>query len=184
MPDKPNNRSMMPSRSRIPIYLLLTLAILIVFWPVRYYDFISLDDPLYVNQNLHVKKGLTGESVKWAFSTNHAGFWIPITWISFMVDYQLYGMHPGGFHMTNVLFHIANTLLLFAVLHLMTGSLWRSAFVAVLFGIHPLHVESVAWITERKDVLSGFFWMLTMWAYFRYTKKTCPARYGLIVLFF
>ncbi|MBW1801334.1 MAG: tetratricopeptide repeat protein [Deltaproteobacteria bacterium] len=175
---------MISNQSRIPVYLLLTLAVLIVFWPVQHYDFINLDDPSYVTSNPHVKKGLTGESVKWAFSTDHAGFWVPITWISLMADYQLYGLHPGGFHVSNVLFHLANTLLLFAVLHCMTGLLWRSAFVAALFGVHPLHVESVAWITERKDVLSGFFWMLTMWAYFRYTKQTGPMRYALVVLFF
>ena len=111
------------------------------------------------------------EGIGWAFTTGHAANWHPLTWISHMVDVQLFGLHPGWHHLVNLLFHLANTLLLFLVLHRMTNALWQSAFVAALFALHPLHVESVAWVAERKDVLSTFFWMLTMGVYVSYVAR-------------
>ncbi|HUV50212.1 MAG TPA: tetratricopeptide repeat protein, partial [Anaerolineae bacterium] len=124
------------------------------------------------------------EGLIWPFTTFHSANWHPITWLSHMLDYELYGLHPMGHHWTNLQFHIANTLLLFFILFKMTGALWRSAFVAALFALHPLHVESVAWVAERKDVLSTFFWLLTMLAYLRYVEKPALIRYFMILLFF
>ncbi|MCX5798154.1 MAG: tetratricopeptide repeat protein, partial [Proteobacteria bacterium] len=120
----------------------------------------------------------------WAFTTLHAGFWQPLTWLSLMLDYTLYGMNAGGYHWTNVLFHIANSILVFLVLKQMTGARWQSGVVAALFALHPLHVESVAWVTERKDVLSGFFWMLTMGMYAFYVQRPAISRYLLVLLVF
>ena len=164
--------------------MLLAAATLAVYWPVRNYDFINLDDPTYVTENEHVQAGLTGESFIWAFTATDTANWHPLTWISLMLDCQLYGLNPAGYHLTNVLLHSASTILLFLVLLGMTGSRWRSAFVAALFALHPLHVESVAWVAERKDVLSTMFWMLTLWAYLAYTKRPEVKRYLLILLLF
>jgi len=161
--------------------MILTFAI---FEQVRTYAFVSFDDGAYITENRHLQPGLTLEGVTWAFTTTHAGLWIPLTWLSHMFDCQLYGLNPSGHHLTNLVFHIASTLLLFLVLERMTGSLWRSAFVAALFALHPLHVESVAWAAERKDVLSTFFWMLTMWTYVRYIERPRLNRYLLALLFF
>ena len=166
------------------ICLLLAAAILAVYWPVRNYDFINLDDPTYVTENGHVRAGLTCESFLWAFTATDTANWHPLTWISLMLDCQLYGLNPAGHHLTNVLLHSASTVLLFLVLLGMTGSRWRSAFVAALFALHPLHVESVAWVAERKDVLSTLFWMLTLWAYLAYTQRPGVGRYLLILLLF
>jgi tetratricopeptide (TPR) repeat protein len=127
---------------------------------------------------------VTVEGIAWAFTQTHAANWHPVTWISHMLDCQFYGLNPRGHHLTNVLLHIATTILLFLVLRQMTGSLWRSAFVAAVFAIHPLRVESVAWVAERKDVLSGLFFMLTVWAYVRYVRERSPVRYGLMLLLF
>ena len=160
--------------------LALMVAILAVYAPVRHFDFVSWDDPIYVKDNLHVAAGLTWQGVSWAFTTMHAGYWLPLIWLSHMLDVQFYGLSAGGHHVTNVLLHIANTLLLFGLLRRMTGTLGRSAFVAGLFALHPLHVESVAWITERKDVLSTLFWMLAMWAYVAWVRR--PSREGYLVV--
>ncbi|MGD9338517.1 MAG: tetratricopeptide repeat protein [Syntrophobacterales bacterium] len=168
----------------ILVCLLLVAATLTVYWQVRNYEFIRWDDPVYVTENPHVQAGLSRESVVWAFSSAYAGFRIPLTWLSLMLDFEFYGLHAGGYHVTNLLFHIANTLLLFLVLKLMTGALWRSGFVAALFALHPLHVESVAWVTERKDVLSTLFWMLAMWGYLRYVERPGVKRYLVVVLTF
>lgn len=157
---------------------------LVAFEQVRNNEFINFDDDVYVTGNPHVKKGLTPEGVIWAFVATHASNWHPLTWLSHMLDYSLYGMNPRGHHLTNLIFHIANTLLLFLILNQMTRAIWRSSFVAALFALHPLHVESVAWIAERKDVLSTFFGMLTMWAYFRYTKRPKLGRYFSVLLIF
>ena len=156
-------------RRELFIGLFLIVATFVVFWQVHHHEFITLDDPVYVTDNTHVQGGLNRQSILWAFTNFHAGFWIPLTWLSFMLDFEIYGLHSGGYHLTNLLFHIANTLLLFLILRRTTGAIWRSGFVAALFALHPLHVESVAWVTERKDVLSTFFWMLTMLAYCRFT---------------
>jgi hypothetical protein len=150
---------------------MLIIAVLAIYWQVSSHDFITYDDNKYVTMNDHVRRGLTPESILWAFTDTASSNWHPLTWLSHMLDVQLYGMNPGNHHMTNVLFHMANTLLLFAVLRRMTGALWQSGIVAALFAVHPLHVESVAWVAERKDVLSTFFWMLTLLAYARYAEK-------------
>ena len=125
---------------------------------------------------------LTSEGFHWAFSTTYAEFWHPLTWLSLMLDYQLYGLNAGGYHLTNLILHILSTLLLFWLFDRMTKEIWNSAFVAAFFALHPLHVESVAWISERKDVLSAFFWMLTLCLYVYYTEKPVVKRY-LLVLF-
>ena len=164
------------------VCLILTVAILAVFWPVRNHEFVSFDDDLYVTQNAHVQAGLTGEAVAWAFTTTHAANWHPVTWLSHMLDCQLYGLNSGGHHFTNLLIHLVNAILLFVVLEGMTAATWRSAFVAALFALHPLHVESVAWVAERKDLLSAFFWLLTMGFYLRYVRRPQLNRYLLVLL--
>jgi tetratricopeptide (TPR) repeat protein len=156
------------------ICLTLGLITLAVFAPSLTHDFLAFDDQVYVTENPHVQAGLTWPGVTWAFRSYTASNWHPVTWLSHMLDCQLYGLKPAGHHLTNVLLHTANTLLLFLLLSRMTGAIWRSACVAALFAWHPLHVESVAWIAERKDVLSAFFFMLTLLAYTRYTKGRGP----------
>jgi tetratricopeptide (TPR) repeat protein len=165
------------------IYAVLILSTLVAYEPLRHNGFVNWDDGDYVTENQHVMDGITPESFLWAFTTLHAYNWHPLTWLSLMLDSELFGLSPFWFHSVNLLFHIANTLLLFWVLQRMTSAIWQSAFVAALFALHPLHVESVVWIAERKDVLSGFFWMLTVAAYIHYSQKPCMTRYLLIVLF-
>jgi protein O-mannosyl-transferase len=166
------------------ICLGLVLATLAVYFQVHSFEFINLDDPAYVSGNGHVGAGVTPGNIKWAFTTGLCGNWHPVTWLSYMMDRQLFGFDPAVFHLVNVFFHIANVLLLFLVLKKMTGSCWQSAFVAALFALHPLHVESVAWVSERKDVLSTFFWLLTMAAYVRYVKKLSFSNYLLAMVVF
>ena len=151
-------------------YVLLALITLAIYLPVIELSFIAFDDTYYVTNNPKVQAGLTWESVRWAFTRMHAANWHPLTWLSHMLDCQLYGLKPLGHHVTNLLFHTANTLLLFGLLKRLTGAFWRSAFVAALFALHPLHVESVAWVAERKDVLSTLFFLLTLAAYARYVE--------------
>lgn len=162
----------------------LAAMVWLVFGQTVHHQFINLDDGAYVYKNPQVFRGLTGEGIVWAFTQSHAANWHPLTWLSHMLDCQLYGLSPGGHHLTNVLLHAANAILLFLVLRQMTGSLWRSAFVAALFAIHPLRVESVAWVSERKDLLSGLFFLLSIWAYVRYVRQRSRARYGALLLFF
>ena len=150
--------------------LLLALATLAVFLPVARQGFVNYDDSDYVTENAHVLSGLTRANVVWAFTTGHASNWHPVTWLSHMLDCQLFGTRAGAQHLVSVGFHIANALLLLLLLRRMTGALWRSALVAALFALHPLHVESVAWASERKDVLSGFFFLLTVGAYVGYVE--------------
>jgi len=164
--------------------LFLTLVIVIIYGQVGSFDFVDWDDGLYVTKNVYVQKGLSVEGVIWAFTTPHAGSWQPITWLSHMLDSELYGLNPAGHHYTNVAFHTANTLLLFIILFRMTGALWQSAFVAALFAVHPLHVESVAWVSERKDVLSTFFGLLMIGAYYHYIKTPHFKNYLLVIIFF
>ncbi len=166
------------------ICLALTLATTAVFWQVCTYDFVNYDDPEYVYENPNIQAGITLKAIKWAFTTSHASIWHPLAWLSHMLDWQLFGPNAGGHHLTSLILHIANTLLLFTVLKQMTHRFWPSAFVAALFALHPLHVESVAWVTERKDVLSTFFWMLTMWAYVRFVNRPKIAGYLLVVALF
>jgi tetratricopeptide (TPR) repeat protein len=171
-------------RWQVLICLLLAGAVLLPYLKVAGFDFITLDDDLYVYRNPLVLAGLTSTGVKWAATTQHASNWHPLTWLSHMLDAQIYGSWAGGHHLTNVFFHIANTLLLFLFLIRVTRALWPSALVAALFALHPLHVESVAWVSERKDVLSAFFWIATMWAYAGYATSPSVRRYLAVVLLF
>ena len=148
--------------------LVLALGTLVLYSPVAHFSFIDFDDDEYVADNPVTQAGLTWQGLQWAFNGIHVGNWHPLSWLSHELDCQLFGLNAGAHHLVNVAFHIANTLLLFALLRGLTGAAWRSAFVAALFAWHPLHVESVAWVAERKDVLSTFFWLLTIFAYVRY----------------
>ena len=170
--------------------LALAAGTFAVYAPVLWCDFVGYDDTVYVTENWHVLRGLSWEQVDWAFANLSAGFWHPLTWLSHMLDAQLYGLHAWGHHLTNLLLHTANTVLLFLLLQRMTGFVWRSALVAALFAIHPLHVESVAWVAERKDVLSGFFGFVALWFYVGYAqarngkRESAAANYSLALLFF
>jgi tetratricopeptide (TPR) repeat protein len=166
------------------VCLLIAIAILAVYGQVRNHAFVNFDDGLYVTENRYVKAGLTRQGITWSFTATTASNWHPLTWLSHMLDCQLYGMNPGPHHLTNLFFHIANTLLLLLVLRRMTGDLWPSSFVAAMFALHPLHVESVAWVAERKDVLSTFFWALTIFSYTRYVERPELKRYLLVLVFF
>jgi Flp pilus assembly protein TadD len=180
--------SLMAERSRIHTNALIAIALAVLtaalYAQVAAFDYVNYDDPLYVQDNLIVQRGLTGYGVKWAFTTTTLGNWHPLTWLSYMLDCQLFGAGPGAHHLVNALFHALSAVLLFLALERMTRAPWRSAFAAALFALHPLHVESVAWIAERKDVLSSLFWMLTLWAYARYAERTGPKRYLLVLVFF
>ena len=166
------------------ICFLLITANLIIFVQIKNHTFCNLDDPVYVTQNLHIQSGLTLKNINWAFTTTYAYFWHPLTWLSLMMDYGFYGLNPAGYHIMNLVFHMASTILLFLIFRRMTNTIWQSALVAMLFAIHPLHVESVVWVAERKDVLSTFFWMLTMGAYVIYSERPGLGRYVLIMVFF
>lgn len=171
-------------RKSILISAGLILAIFLVFFQMGTADFIDFDDCVFVYDNFFVQRGLTWEGVKWALTTTFADLWHPLTWLSHMIDYEIFGLNAGGHHVTNILLHTGSTFILFFTLKRMGISKWSSAFVAALFSIHPLHVESVAWISERRDVLMGFFWMLTMWAYAGYAEKKGHQRYLLVIIFF
>jgi len=171
-------------KQNLIVYIILILATLAVYWQASQHNFINCDDPVYVTENIHVQSGITLDGIRWAFSTTYAEFWHPLTWLSLMLDYQLYGLNAGGYHLTNLILHVLSTLLLFWLFNRTTKMVWRSAFVAALFALHPLHVESVAWIAERKDVLSGFFFMLTLCLYVYYTEKPDIRRYLLVVFCF
>jgi len=172
------------------ICALLVVSTLAVYWQVTTFKLMDVDDPEYITNNTHVRDGLTRSSIAWAFTIDHTANWHPLTWMSHMLDCQIFGLAPGllhgtgGHHLTNLLFHLANTILLFIVLTRFTGYMWRSAFVAGLFALHPLHVESVAWVAERKDVLSTFFMMLTLWAYSWYAERPNVKRYLLVAAAF
>jgi Flp pilus assembly protein TadD len=166
------------------ICFMLLLVTLLTYRQVMDHEFINYDDGEYVAENPQVQAGLTAQGGKWAFTTFHAGNWHPLTWLSHMLDCQLFGLKPAGHHGMNLFLHIASTLLLFLVFHRMTKALYQSAFVAALFALHPLHVESVAWVAERKDVLSACFWMLTMGAYAYYAERPDIRRYLPVLLFF
>ncbi len=169
---------------KVIIYIVLALMTLAVFRQVHQFDFINIDDNIYVTENIHIQSGLSPEGIRWAFTTTYADFWHPMTWLSLMTDYQLHGLNAGGYHVTNLILHILSTLLLFGLFHRMTREIWKSAFVAAVFALHPLHVESVAWITERKDVLSAFFGMLTLYLYVHYLERQTVQRYLLVLLSF
>ncbi len=168
-------------RRLVPLTCLLLAALIVAaFWHVIGHDFINYDDDDYVTANLHIRR----IDIPWALTTFREANWHPLTWLSHMLDWRIYGPNAGGHHATNLILHAASTILLFLLLHRMTGFVWRSAFVAALFGIHPLHVESVAWVAERKDVLSALFWMLTMLAYVRYAERPGIGRYIPIFVLF
>jgi len=171
---------------RLEFFICLFLVFLTagVYWGIHGHDFVFFDDNQYVTENHTVQAGLTKAGFIWAFTTFHAANWHPLTWLSHMADCQLFGLDAGMHHLTNLWFHIANALLLFWVFRKMTGAIWRSAVVAALFAVHPLHVESVAWVAERKDVLNTLFWLLTMWAYVRYAKGPGAGRYVLVLILF
>lgn len=172
------------SHTRLLVCVALIVLTTAAFWQINSNDFINYDDDLYIYQNDHIKDGLNRQSFLWAFTTTSNNNWHPLTWLSYMLDYQFSGLSPHGYHLTNLLLHLANVILLFLVFNRMTGALWPSAMVAALFALHPLHVQSVAWVAERKDVLSACFWFLTMWAYVRYTKRPVLTNYFLILFFF
>ncbi len=159
------------------VSLFLAVLVVAVYAQVANFDFVNFDDPRYVTENPNVKAGLTANGVVWAFSAIYAGNWHPLTWLSHMTDVHLFGLNAGAHHSVNLVLHAANAVLLFLLLSSMTGALWRPAFCAALFAVHPLHVESVAWVAERKDVLCGFFWMLTMTAYVGYVRRPSSLRY-------
>ena len=153
------------------VCIFLVLAVLAVFGQTAHFDFINYDDNVYVYENARVTGGLSAQSVGWALTHVDCHLYHPLTMLSLILDYQIHGLHAGGYHLTNVLIHASSVVLLFLILRTMTGALWRSAFVAAVFAVHPLRAESVAWVSERKDVLSGFFFMLALWAYVGYVEK-------------
>jgi predicted secreted protein len=163
------------------ICILVSTAILVAYWPVQHYDLISLDDIDYITGNPYVRSGLTWGSFSWALKDIHTGYWHPLTWISHMLDYQFFGSRVGGHHWTNVIVHIANSILLYVVLKRLSGTAWKSALVAALFAVHPLNVESVAWVSERKNLLCTFFWFMGMWSYAYYVER--PTRYMYCLIF-
>jgi len=167
-------------KTTVLIYLMLALGTLALYWPVTHFPFINFDDDEYISDNPVTKAGLTWHGLLWAFNGIHVGNWHPVSWLSHMVDCQLFGVNAGGHHLVNVLFHLANSVLLFAFLRSVTGFEWRSAVVAALFAWHPLHVESVVWVAERKDVLSTFFWLLTIMAYTRYVMQGTTNQAGTV----
>ena len=175
-----------PSRSQrgtvAAVCAALILLTVVTYAPVWRFDFVALDDPQYVYDNPALKAGLTPATIGWAFTTGLEANWHPLTWISHALDVQLFGMAAGWHHVTNLVLHLASTLLLFGVMRMLTGSMFRSAFVAAIFAVHPLHVESVAWVAERKDVLCALFFMLTTGAYVRYVRQPATGRYLLVAL--
>jgi len=179
-----NKKTALDFRWQYLVCLLLVISTLLVYRQVQEFDFVNYDDNLYVLENPQAHGGLSRASIAWSFKTTHAVNWHPLTWLSHLMDVQLYGLNAGPHHRTNLIFHVVNTLLLFLVFQKMTGALWRSAFVAALFALHPLHVESVAWVAERKDVLSTFFGLLTILTYIRYTRYPGRLRYGVMLLCF
>jgi tetratricopeptide (TPR) repeat protein len=160
------------------------VVVVVLYSQIGHYGFIGYDDPDYVTDNPHVRGGLSWPAVEWAFTTGYAANWIPLTWLSHMLDCELFGLWGGAHHLMNVLLHILGSMLLFAALKRMTGAHWRSALVALLFAVHPLHVESVAWVTERKDVLSGVFWFLALWLYSLYVERRTAGLYLMLLTAF
>jgi protein O-mannosyl-transferase len=169
----------------IAIALSLCIATFVPYWQVRHFDFINYDDNGYIYENPNVRAGFTTKSIAWSFSmSGYEANWHPLTWLSHILDIQLFGLKAGRHHLTNVFFHCINAVLLFLLLRLMTGAVWKSAFVAALFALHPMHVESVAWVAERKDVLSTLFWIATTFAYVWYVRRCGARRYLLVVFLF
>ncbi len=172
-----NHKADIHQNKSLIIVLVLILLTISVYWPVQHYGFLHYDDDVYVTENKYTQSGVTQQSLGWALTTKYFGLWNPLTWLSLMLDYEAFGLNAGGYHWTNVLMHIANAILLFFLLKQITGAVWRSACVAALFAIHPINVESVVWISERKNVLSTFFWMMTMLCYVWYVRSPGWKRY-------
>jgi len=164
--------------------LLLAVVVLGLYWPVNGYDFIAMDDNLYLVENPDIQKGLSRQGLYWAMTTLYTANWHPLTWLSLMADYEFYGLNAAGYHVSSLLLHVLNTLLLFFLLQRITGETWKSLTVAALFGIHPLNIESVAWISERKNLLSTLFLILTLHAYVRYVQSRRWVSYLLALLLF
>jgi len=174
-----------PARIRTGLLLLpLVLLPLASLWPVLRAEFIEFDDPGYVTVNPHIQRGLTWAGIGWAFTSGYAANWHPLTWISHMADVSLFGLNPSGHHATNLLLHLVNTLLLFLLFRSLTGEAWRSAGVAAFFAVHPAHVESVAWVSERKDLLCAVFWFVTTWTYVSWVRRGGVRRYLTVLLCF
>jgi len=172
------------TRNRLLVYIVIGLLTCFAFEEVRNHNFITYDDPIYVTNNVNIRNGLSKESIVWSLTAECGANWHPLTVLSHIVDCELFGLNPGAHHLVNLLYHVLNTLLLFYIFHKMTGAFWRSIFVAVIFAIHPLRVESVAWISERKDVLSTFLVLLTILAYIKYAEKPTIAKHLLVISFF
>jgi protein O-mannosyl-transferase len=168
------SRMVTPQKRSWIICIGLIVALAAVYWPVQHFDFLMYDDTIYVSLNPQVHKGLTWSQLAWAFTTRDCNMWHPLTWLSHLLDWQLFGNDAGKHHITPVLFHISSTIALFFAWRKMTGRVWVSTFAAAAFALHPLRVESVAWVAERKDVTTAFFSMLTLLAYAHYatTPKT------------
>jgi Flp pilus assembly protein TadD len=149
----------------------LVVAVMAIYWQTTGFEFVNLDDGLYVVDNPRVNSGLSAENVRWAFTTGHAANWHPITWISHQLDVSLFGMDAGAHHAVSMVWHAVNALLLFALVRMLTGSTWKSFFVAAFFAVHPTRVESVAWVAERKDLLSTFFWFASTWAWVKWIRQ-------------
>lgn len=195
MPEKEYASGELPAvfvkaRSRILLALGLAMTTIVAFEGVRRCDFVDFDDNLYVTRNPHLRDGLSARGLRWAFAAGllfdsaHADYWTPLTAVSRMADSELFGLEPAGHHLVNLAFHVATAVVLLLVLEAVTGSVWPSAFVAAAFAVHPLHVESVTWISERKDVLSGIFFVLALAAYARYVRAGGTARYVAVCAFF
>jgi tetratricopeptide (TPR) repeat protein len=171
-------------RKKISVCLILAAITLFAYWPVQNHEFINFDDDLYITGNHRVKAGMTLDGLIWAFDFNQRSYWHPLAWLSHMLDVELFGLSPTGHHLTNLWIHLANSLLLFWIFYRTTGCLYRSAFIAALFAVHPLNVDSVAWAAERKNLLSTFFWMLSLLFYVRYVENPSINRYSLILVVF
>ncbi len=184
MNHKNHNSRNNSSQRNLLICLVLVIATLTVYFQVRTFGFINYDTPEYLLDNNYVKKGLSIEGLKWSFTTIFMSNYHPVTWISHMMDVEIYGLNPGYHHNTNLLIHVFNTLLIFLLLSQLTGKSLRSAFVAGLFALHPLHIQSVIWVAERKDLLSTFFMLLSIWSYRYYVQRQNLWRYFLVVIFF
>jgi tetratricopeptide (TPR) repeat protein len=181
MSDKNNTDS---QKKIFLISIAIIIATLAVYWQVNKFDFLVFDDNVYVTDNINIKNGFTPDGLRWAFTTTYFDGWHPIIWLSYFLDYKLFGLNAGAYHLTNLILHILSSLLLFWLFKRMTGEIWKSAFVAAFFALHPLHVESVAWISERKDVLSVFFGILTLYLYVYYTEKPAILRYIAMLFLF
>ena len=180
----PSERSPSSPSLRWLLAAALVAAVVAIYWQTTSFEFVNLDDGLYLVENPHVNTGVSTENVRWAFTTGHAANWHPLTWISHQVDVSLFGMAPGAHHAVSMAWHALNALLLFALMRALTGSSWKSFFVAAFFAVHPTRVESVAWVAERKDVLSTFFWLASTYAWVAWIRERGAKWYaGALVLF-